>query len=82
MGTHYNLVRTGRSNVSPKRQTFIYEGLLTACLKTAHANPRACVFGVCERQRERERERDDDEHDDDAVGGCQGVLEYRHRSVT
>ena len=36
---------------------------------------------VCVRERERERE-DDDEHDDDAVGGCQGVLEYRRRSVT
>lgn len=31
--------------------------------------------------REANRE-DDDEHDDDTVGGCQGVLEYRRRSVT
>lgn len=62
--------------------TFIYKGLMTACLKTVHANLRACV-SVCERQRERGGERGDgDEHDDDAVGGCQGVLEYRHRSVT
>lgn len=40
--------------------------------KTAHA----CV---CEGERERG---DGDEQDDDAVGGCQGVLEYRHRSMT
>lgn len=41
-----------------------------------------CVWCVKEREGERERDIDDDEHDDDAVGGCQGVLEYRHRSVT
>lgn len=62
-------------------------GLSCVCVR---ACVRVCVF-VCIREREKAKERergrdrerkDDDEHDDDAVGGCQGVLEYRHRSVT
>lgn len=72
----FNLVRTWRTDVGAKTKSCGIDLYLRridyGVYKTAHA----CVY-------EGERERgDDDEHDDDAVGGCQGVLEYRHRSMT